>query len=177
MSNAAYSLSDMVDQFVAAMYTQASTGNVLDGSGYTMSTVGEPYDLLVDLGVKLTEANVPKQGRYAVVPPWFTGNLLKDPNFINAEKSGSTAPLLNGQVGQAAGFAILESNNVVQPSAGTTYVIQVGTPMAISFANQIVETEAMRDPASFSDLMRGLHVYGGKVMQPDGLGYSIVTRA
>jgi hypothetical protein len=178
MSQAAYRMSDAADQFVAAKYTDIASANVLDASNYSGldTTPGKLYDALVDLGVLLDEANVPTEGRYAVIPPWAHGILRKDTNFINAEKSGSSAPLLNGQVGEAAGFAILRSNNVPQPSAGSTYVVQAGTPMAISFANQIVESEALRDQKRFRDLLRGLHVYGGKVTYPDGLACVTLTR-
>lgn len=176
MENAAYAMSDAFDQFVAGKYTEISSGNVLTAVT-DFSATGTAYNTLVGLGVKLDEANVPTEGRYAVVPPWYHALLRKDPNFINAEKSGSTAPLLNGQVGEAAGFAILKSNNVPQPSAGTTYVVQAGTPMAISVANQLVENEALRDPDAFTDRLRGLHVYGGKLLYPDGLACVTCTRA
>jgi N4-gp56 family major capsid protein len=176
MSQAAYRMSDKADQFVAAKYTDIAAGNVLDPVTDFTTDKGTAYDTLVDLGVLLDEADVPSEGRYAVVPPWYHGILRKDPNFINANKSGSTAPLLNGQVGEAAGFAILKSNNVPQLSAGSTYVVQVGTPMAISFANQLVENEALRDQKRFRDLLRGLHVYGGKVTYPDGLACVTCTR-
>jgi hypothetical protein len=176
MSNAAYSLADVADQWVAGKYTDASASNVLDGSGYDMSTAGEAYNMLVDLGVLLDEADVPSEGRYAVIPPWFHGIIRKDPNFINANKSADGGQALrNGIVGEAAGFDLLKSNNCVVPSAGEN-VIMAGTPMAISFANQIIKTEGMRDPDSFSDLLRGLHVYGGKTIYSDGLAYSIATR-
>lgn len=176
MQNAAYGLSDVADQFVANKYTEISAGNILTAVTDFTTDKGTAYDTLVDLGVLLDEADVPSEGRYAVIPPWYHGILRKDPNFINAEKSGSTAPLLNGQVGEAAGFAILKSNNVPQPSAGTTYVVQVGTPMAISFANQLVENEALRHPTAFTDQLRGLHVYGAKLLYPDGLAAVTCTR-
>lgn len=184
MSQAAYRLSDTADQYVASFYTQISAGNVLTavtqlgGASPTADALGEAaYDLLVDLGVQLDEANVPSEGRYVVVPPWYHGALRKAHAFINMEKAGDGgAALRNGMVGRAAGFDILKSNNCAQPSPGSTYVIQAGTPMAISFANQITKTEAMRDPDSFSDLMRGLHVYGAKVTYPDGLAAVTVTR-
>lgn len=176
MSNAAYSLSDVADQYVAGMYAQASTGNVLSASDYDMSTAGEAYNALVDLGVLLDEASVPTEGRYCVIPPWFHGVIRKDPNFINANKSADGGQALrNGIVGEAAGFDLLKSNNVPLDSSSNS-VLMGGTPMAISFANQIVETESMRDPDSFADLLRGLHVYGGKVMYPDGLAYVPLTR-
>jgi N4-gp56 family major capsid protein len=176
MQNAAYALSDAADQFVAAKYTDISAGNVLTAVTDLTTDKGTAYNTLVDLGTVLDEANVPTEGRYAVVPPWYHALLRKDPNFINAEKSGTTAPLMNGQVGEAAGFAVLKSNNVPQPSAGTTYVVQAGTPMAVSFANQLVENEALRDPDAFTDRLRGLHVYGGKVVYPDGLACVTCTR-
>lgn len=176
MQNAAFALSDTADQFVANKYTEISAGNVLPAVTDLTTDKGTAYDTLVDLGVLLDEANVPSEGRYAVVPPWYHGILRKDPNFINAEKSGSTAPLLNGQVGEAAGFAILRSNNVPQLSAGSTYVVQAGTPMALSFANQLVENEALRHPTAFTDQLRGLHVYGGKLVYPDGNACVTVTR-
>lgn len=176
MSNAAYGLSDVADQYVASFYTQASAANVLTAVT-SFAAAGQAYDTLVDLDVTLDEANVPTEGRYAIVPPWYYGLLQKDPNFINANKSADGgAALRNGVVGRAAGFDIMESNNCAQPSAGTTYVVQAGTPMAISFANQIVKTEALRDPDAFKDRVRGLHVYGSKVIYPDGLAVVTCTR-
>jgi N4-gp56 family major capsid protein len=175
MSQAAYRMSDKADQFVANKYTDIAAGNILTAVT-DFSNAGTAYNTLVDLGVVLDEADVPTEGRYAVGPPWYHGILRKDPNFINANKSGSTRPLLNGEVGEAAGFVILKSNNVPQPSAGSTYVVQAGTPMAISFANQLVENEALRDQKRFRDLLRGLHVYGGKVTYPDGLACVTCTR-
>jgi N4-gp56 family major capsid protein len=184
MAQAAYRLSDVADQYVASFYTQISAGNVLTavtqlgGASPTADALGEAaYDLLVDLGVRLDQANVPEEGRYVIVPPWYHGALRKAHAFINVEKAGDNGQALrNGVVGQAAGFDIMKSNNCAQPSAGSTYVIQAGTPMAISFANQIVKTEALRDISSFSDLVRGMHVYGGKVVYPDGLACVTVTR-
>jgi N4-gp56 family major capsid protein len=176
MQNAAYNLSDVTDQYVASLYTQVSAANVLTAVT-DFSPAGTAYNTLVDLGTKLDEANVPSEGRYAIVPPWFHARLRKDPNFINAEKSGSTEPLINGVVGHAAGFQISKSNNCQQPSAGTTYVIQAGTPMAISFANQIVKTAAGSMEKRFNDYVKGLHVYGAKVIYPDGLAYVVGTRS
>lgn len=176
MSNAAYRLSDVADQYVAGMYTKIAAANVLDGTVYTLTAPDEAYQALVDLGVVMDEANVPTEGRYAVVPPWFHGVLRKDVNFINASKSGDGGQALrNGEVGEAAGFSILKSNNCAAPTANEN-VIMGGTPMAITFANQIIKTEALRDPKSFSDLVRGLHVYGADVVYPDGLAAVTVTR-
>lgn len=183
MQNAAYNLASDADAFVAGMWTQISAGNILPavtqlgGSTPTADELGEAaYDLLVDMSVVLDEANVPDEGRYAVIPPWFHGCIRKAHAFINAEKYGSNQVLLNGEVGQAAGFALLKSNRCAVNGAGTN-VIQAGTPMAISFANQIVKTTAISPiPGTFADGVQGLHVYGGKVFYPTGLAAVTVTR-
>lgn len=178
MSNAAYALSDVADQYVASFYTQVSAANVLPEVTHATLTggTGGAYSVLVDLDVALDEANVPTEGRYAIVPPWFYGLLQKDPDFINANKSADGGQALrNGVVGRASGFDVMESNNCASPAANKN-IIQAGTPMAVSFANQIVKTEAFRSPTAFKDLVRGLHVYGGKVVYPDGLACVTVDR-
>jgi N4-gp56 family major capsid protein len=176
MSTAAYRMSDAADQFVAlAAYNSTAAGNVLDAVT-DFSDAGTAYETLVDLRTALSEASVPTEGRYAIVPSWYYGLLLKDDRFTRADSYGSTSALINGEVGRAAGFAILESQNGVEPSDGTTYNVQAGTPMATSFANNLIEHEVIRDPNRFRDLMRGLHVYGGKVTYPDGLARVTCTR-
>lgn len=184
MQNAAFTLAKDADSYVASLYTGIASGNVLpavtdltNSGAATPDAIGEAcYDLLVDLGVALDEANAPDEGRYAVIPPWFHGCIKKAHAFINAEKYGSNTVLLNGEVGQAAGFALLKSNRTAVPSAGTNF-IQAGTPMAISFASQIVKTAAISPiPGTFADGVQGLHVYGAKIFYPDGLAGVTVTR-
>lgn len=177
MQTAAYRMSDTADQFVAnLLYDGTSAGNVLTAVTDFTTDKGTAYNTLVDLGTAMDEADIPTEGRYVVIPPWYHALLRKDPNFINANKSGSTAPLLNGEVGEAAGFSVLKSNNTKQVSPGTTYNVQAGVAMATSFANNLIEHEVMRDQKRFRDLMRGLHVYGGKVTYPDGLARVTCTR-
>ena len=64
------------------------------------------------LGVMLDEANVPIDGRFVVVPAWFHGLLLKDERFISPGRRPVDRVSRNAQVGEAAGFSILKSNNV-----------------------------------------------------------------
>lgn len=172
---AAYGLADTSDTFVASLYTGAGTQMTLD-----TGTAGNVYEALVDAGIALDENNVPRTGRWVVVPPWVYGYLLKDERFVDASRSGSTSALLNGQVGEAAGFTVLRSNNApsaANPTAGTDYHILAGTSIAISYAEQIDETEAYRPERRFADALKGLHVYGGKVIRPEGLVAITATRA
>lgn len=171
----AYGLADVIDQYVASFYTGASAANQL---GTVSITTGDlAYNALVDLSVKLDEASVPTEGRYVVVPPWYHGLLRKNTNFINAEKSADGgAALRNGQIGEAAGFAVLKSNNVPLVT-GDDYAITAGTNAAISFAEQINKTEAYRPQDSFSDAIKGLTLYGAKLVRPDNLATVIASKS
>lgn len=173
MSRAAYRLRDVADQYVAGLYTGVAAANNLGTISVVAATPTDAYDdVLVPLKVTLDDGDVPTEGRYCVVPPWFTGRLLRDDRFISADKSGTTDALRNGFVGRAAGFNIVQSNNTPNPT-GDDNVIQAGVNAAISFAEQINKTEAYRPESSFSDAVKGLALYGAKLVRPDGI--AIVT--
>ncbi|MEU6033979.1 P22 phage major capsid protein family protein [Actinomadura sp. NPDC047616] len=174
MNEAAYGLADVADTYIASLYTQAQAANVIPARDIT--TGDAAYEALVDLGVKLGEANVPNAGRWVVIPEWYHGQLLKNPNFINAEKAADGgAALRNGFIGRAAGFDIYKSNNAPNP-AGKDYVVMAGTRAAITFAEQINRTEATRSELRFADRVRGLYVFGAKVIRPDALAVLTATR-
>ena len=190
LSRAAYKLNDIADGYIAAKMVAGSTLNTIgtDASPITptvSSGDSGAYEQLVDLGTKLTENNVPTQGRWVVVPPWYHGLLQKDSRFINNQAlSGTNAILLNGQVGQAAGFNILESNNVPtaaapggNPNPNTRYKIVAGHQMATSWAEQINQVKAYEPERRFADAVKGLHLYGAFVERPEALAVLTATRA
>lgn len=178
---AAYSLSDVTDQFVASLYVDAGTNLGSTVAPRTLAAASDAYDLLVETSVALDEKSISRGNRQVVVPPWFFGLLSKDNRFVGAGVS-SDAILRNGFQGSAAGFSIVMSNNVptaTDPAAGgggTSFKIQASTPQARSFAEQIVETEAYRPERRFADALKGLHVYGGKVVRPEALAVAHVKR-
>lgn len=178
--NAAYGLRDKADAFVASLYTGAASSNVLGSTGSpinTYTTATDAYDkVLVPLRTKLDRSNVPTEGRYVVVSPEFEGSLLKDDRFVRVDASGTETGLRNGMVGRAAGFDILKSNNTPVPS-GDTQVIQAGYPGALTYAEQILETEALRLQNTIADAIRGLHVYGAKLLRPTGIAVAFIDPA
>ena len=175
MQEASYAMRDGVDQYIASLYTDAAAANLIGTDAVPKvpnNTAGDSsnvYNLIVDCAVALTDSKVPTEGRWMVVPPWFYGRLLKEDNFIDASKAGTTAGLRNGQVGMAAGFTILQSHNVPN-TASAKYKIMFGTSRAITFANQIAKVEGYRMEKRFSDAVKGLNVYGAKVVRPEALG-------
>ncbi|WP_415321402.1 P22 coat protein - protein 5 domain protein [Clostridium perfringens] len=163
MGRASYAVQDVIDKFIAALVKDAKI-KVGNTGKPTEITVANAYDTLVDLGVELDNKNVPRVGRFVILPPFYLGLLSKDPRFTKDFKI-----LENGVVDGAtvSGFKIMMSNNV--PFSAGNYSIMAGTDMAISFAGQVTEVEAYRPEKSFSDAMKGLYVFGAKVTQPDCL--------
>lgn len=166
MQEASYGLSDIVDKYIASFYIEA-TGAIGTDASPIAPTADNAYEYMVDAGTKLDEANVPRSGRYVVVPPWFYGLLLKDARFVHSTAMGDSV-LRNGEVGKAGGFDVFLSNNVPN-TAGAKYKIIFGHPMAMTFAEQINGVEAYRPEKRFGDAVKGLHLYGAKVIRPEAL--------
>lgn len=177
MQRSSYAMSDLSDRYIAGFYTETAAENLIGNDGSPIvPTKDDAYDYLVDLSVKLDEANVPTEGRWVVVPAWFHGLLQKDHRFISAGTSKTDEVLRNGRIGEAAGFTVHKSNNVPN-TGGAKYKIVAGHNLAISFAEQIVSVEAYRPEKRFADAVKGLHVYGAKVLVPKGLAVLTANKA
>lgn len=177
MRRSAWSLRDAADSYLAGVMEAAvPVGNTLG----TLATPEVPtpetaYEYLVDLGVLLDEANAPIESRFVVVPAWFHGMLLKDDRFVAAGTLRSDRSLGNGQVGEAAGFTILKSNNVPN-TAGAQYKIIAGHSVATSYVEQILDLQAYKPESRFGDAVKGLHVYGAKAVRPAALAMLIANK-
>lgn len=166
MQRAAYAMSDVIDADIFSV--MAADAGTKIGTSSTPQDVFEDtaYDLLVDLGVKLDELNVPKAGRKIVLPPWYFGLLAKDARFTRDVNILSNGVAENTTVGR---FQLLQSNNLKSATGTSAFHAVGGTTQGVSFANQVVETEAYRPEKNFSDAMKGLNVWGRKVVQPKAL--------
>lgn len=176
INEAAYGFADVMDQYIAStMYTGIQTANQLGSITIAANTPSDFYDkVLVPLKIKLDLANVPTEGRWITVRPEAHGALLRDSRFVKVNESGTNEGLRNGMVGRAAGFDITLSNNAPNTS-GSEYVTIAGTDAAYTFAEQINKVEAYRPQNSFSDAVKGLVLYGGKLVRPDFLASALVT--
>ena len=178
MRRSAWSLREKADAFLAGIMQTAVPADNKIGTTVTpeVPTKDNAYEYLVDLGVLLDEADVPIEGRFVVVPSWFHGLLLKDERFVKAGTRRSDAALANGEVGEAAGFAILKSNNVPNTS-GEKYKIIAGHSIATAYVEQIVDLQTYKPEKRFGDAVKGLHVYGAKVVRPTALAMLIADKA
>lgn len=156
------SLADTVDQNLASLYTEA---------GHTVSLdISSNYDgvreALVEAGQKLDESNVPSQGRWLVVSPTVMSGIRLASDYTPASELGDEVKL-SGTIGMLEGFNLYMSNNV---QIATQHKCLFGSRAAITFAEQLVETEALRLENQFADAVRGLMVFGRKVVRPSALG-------
>jgi len=154
------------------------------GSGAT-STKRTPLDHLLDLGQAMDEQNLPESGRFVVVPAWFAA-MLKKGDLKNVYVTGdATSIARNGQVGTIDRFTVYVSNllpkvtSTTDTNGGTSktgYSVFAGVKEGLTFASQVTKVETLRSTATFGDIMRGLNVYGYKVVTPKALVESLVSK-
>jgi hypothetical protein len=128
-------------------------------------------DFIVDMGQVLDEQNRPETGRFLVLPFWATA-LLKKSDLKDASITGDgTSPMRNGRIGMIDRFTIYQSNNLrrVTDGANQAFDILAGVKNGLTFASQLTKTESLRAESTFGNIMRGLQVYGHKVVDGESL--------
>ena len=133
----------------------------------------------------MDQADVPAEGRWMVVDPIFveklmdSGSKLINNDFAGGQDAGDA--LRNGRMaGQLRGFRMYVSNNLPSVGNGPGVVLATGSETnfgvvvaghdsSVATAQKINKTETYRDPDSFSDIVRGLHMYGAKILRPEAL--------
>jgi hypothetical protein len=147
------------------------TGATTIGSQTTI-TPSNILENILAAAQALDELNIPEEGRFYVMSPEFV-SALKRSELRQAYLTGDDeSPLRNGRVGVVDRFTIYQSNMLYTPGSGAdsgyTHVL-AGHPKAISFASQFTNTETVRLQDTFGEAVRGLKVFGSKVVVPDAL--------
>jgi hypothetical protein len=156
-----------VETDVMANIPTAAT-SILDKASVSESTL---LGHILEAGRTLDELNIPDSDRFIVLSPLYI-EMLKKSELRQAYLTGDgTSPLRNGKVGMIDRFSVYQSNLLAQGTgddAGKTFCL-AGHPKATCFASQFVKTETVRLTDTFGDGVRGLKVYGYKVVVPDAL--------
>ena len=159
----------------SAAFNLGTTGSPLTVTKDGASATTPVIDLIVDLGTVLDEANVPESDRYLVIPARMAG-LIKKSELKDASLTGdSTSPVRNGRLGMIDRFTLYVSHNL-SVSSGKTSII-AGHKMGFTFASQMTEMETLRAQSTFGNIVRGLQVYGYKVVKPEALAQAVVQFA
>ena len=176
-SSGAYALKDSYDEnVIAAMFSGAGTTVGSDGSGTDTgfgSSETDPTDILANSAKRLHAADVPTDNRWFLGTPEFYEQLGQaSAKLMDASVTGDGAsPLRNGNVldGLVNGFKLYMTNNFAASSTSNYFKVMFGHMSSTATANQIAKTEVVRDPDSFADIVRGLHIFGRKVLRTEAL--------
>lgn len=139
----------------------------------------EILDFILRLGQILDEQNIPEQGRWIVMPVWAAAQ-LKFSDLRQAYLTGdSTSVMRNGRLGMIDRFTIYTSNllpaGVAGGLAAGETAIYAGHAHGLTFATQMTKVETLRSEMTFGTILRGLQVYGYKVLDGVALAQGIVT--
>lgn len=162
-TSAGEAIAEDADKFILALAAggDASPDTTVAANGDAL------FDKIRDLRKKLNKAHVPAGNRVLVCNAEFEAMLLSaSAKLTSANTSGSPAGLREATIGRLLGFDIVMSENLpdtVKPMAVAFY------RPSVAFVSQITDTEAMRAQDRFADRLRGLHVYGGLVVRPEGV--------
>jgi hypothetical protein len=140
-------------------------------------TTSNVIDKIIDMGQVLDEQNIPETGRWLIIPAWMASRIKKS-DLKDASLTGDgETPLRNGRLGMIDRFTLYKSNLLPSASTGgggtpastTRHEIIGGHSHGLTFAAQIAKTETMRSELTFGQIMRGLSVYGSKVVDGTAL--------
>lgn len=152
-----------------------ATPAALTKDGVAASSIAV-IDYLVDMGTVLDEANCPEGDRFVVIPAKMAG-MIKKSDLKDASLTGDgTSILRNGRIGMIDRFTVYMSHNL-NVAAGGKFSLIAGHKMGFTFASQMTEMETIRSETTFGNIIRGLQVYGYKVVKPEALAQGIVTLA
>ena len=144
------------------------TGNLDIGFG---SSEHDPIDVLAHMARLLDDSNIPEEGRWFVASPDFYETLSASASkLLSVDYNAGQGSIRNGLVssGKLRGFKMYKSNNIAAASNAAGKCL-AGHMSSTATAQTITSTEVLRDPDSFGDIVRGLHVYGSKVLRADAL--------
>ena len=191
-SSAAYSIKDAFDEGVLAVMfagvSSSSPNHILGSDNATDLAAGtfdgtgnldigfasgehDPIDVLSHMARLLDEQNVPEEGRWFLANPEFYEILVQSSSkLLSVDFNAGQGSIRNGLVssGKLRGFDMYKTNNIAATSNAAGQCV-AGHMSAVATAQTITSTEVLRDPDSFGDIVRGLHVYGAKVLRPEAL--------
>jgi len=191
-SSAAYALRDAFDEgVIATMFAGVSASSpnhilgadnatdlaagTFDGTGNLDIGFGtdehDPLDIMAYMARLLDEQDIPEEGRWFLAPPSFYEQLGQSSSkLMSVDFNAGQGSIRNGLVssGKLRGFDMYKSNNVAATSNAAGKILG-GHMSSTATAQTITSTEVLRDPDSFGDICRGLHVYGAKVLRSEAL--------
>lgn len=185
-------LAQVVDAYVASLQVAAATNEVgSDESPVVVAADGSgdltPYELAVELRRQLAAVDAPLDSLWVAISPDLEAEFLKDPSFIEGSDQGQGGGSLvrTGQIGRVAGFDVLRTTGVPTTASlasgsgsgegpDSEKILAGAGNYATTFAQQLTELTAYSPEKQFGDAVKGLEVYGAKVVEPETLAVAHV---
>ena len=151
--------------------------------------ITSPLQVLNRIARKMDQANVDTEGRWIVVDPVFAEILMDENSKLINRDFGGGEELRNGRMpGTIRGFRVYKSNNLPYLGTGTDTTLSTGSETnfgivvaghdsAVATAEQIAKTESFRSPDTFADIVRGMQLYGRKILRSEALFTAAVNLA
>ena len=185
--NAAYALRDAMDANILAAISAGATVTTGMGTTSTPIDIGfgsgevDPLNQMSLAAKELDEANAPEEGRWFVAAPeWYNELANTSSKLLSVDFNAGQGSIRNGLVasGLLRGFQMYKSNNLptndlsgaTPAGSATAPVALFGQISAVSAASAMNKVETIRDTGTFSDIVRGLMVWGRKVLRPEIVG-------
>lgn len=159
-------LGEDADAYIAARAIAEGTNATVALGGSTAlngdTTGSATWNAIRDMRKILNKASVPATERFLVMNAEFEANLLtNDAKLAKADESGTPGGLREATLGRVLGFTLVSSNQL--PVTDSPQAIAFWRP-ALAYVSQIDKVDGMRSHTKFADRVRGLHVYGSKVV-------------
>jgi hypothetical protein len=195
-SSGAYSLKRNYDfNVLKHIYDNAATSAANTGTDGSPIDGDNAVDTLADVvsaaKTVLDGNDVPEENRWLVAPPAFFQQLRKAGAKLSDQSvlaDGGVSQIRNGMVTDKPLFGFnmymtnaiaVSSGNAANKTFGSSganeYAFLYGHMSAVATANHIAKTELIRDPDSFADIVRGLHVFGRKILRDDAVYSGVIT--
>lgn len=175
LKNARKAIEEVQDAYLLSQHANVAATNIV-GSDEAPITLDKTtiYSYFVKLALCLKNSDAVSTGTrpWVVINPTIESYLLQSSEFIGAHNAADET-LREGAIGRIAGMDVLVSTNLTAIS--DKYYVLAGTNEGITFASQLAKIESLRDKDSFSDLVRGLYLYGAKTVQPKALAKMVVS--
>ena len=156
------------DIYLLGKHVDVPSTNTIGGTSTVTLSASNIYSQFVELAkmLKNTSATLNGQKPWVVINPDIEAILLQSTQFTSSYQIADET-LRNGSIGRIAGMDVLVTPNLTATDSKIT--VLAGTNDAITYASQLAKIEVLRDPNSFSDLVRGLYLYGAKTVNADAL--------
>jgi P22 coat protein - gene protein 5 len=169
MNQAGYQLVESADSYLGGLHAGATS----IGAALTITSTNV-FTRVLSASTLLDMNNVPRDNRFLILSPQMLEFLVQNSSY----QAAANDAVIEGSVSRFLGFDVYVSNNIAKTGTSPTEVHHclAGSPIAWTFASQIQQIESVRRHDMFVDVLKGLYVFGGKIVRPVAIADLMMQR-